>query len=76
MNEFFNNDFDPYEKLLLCENNIQQCALAINTGSDLMKALNEQQTHQRELITQLLVDNLKLQHELNLVKLSIEELKK
>ena len=61
----FDSDFDPYELLLQCHNNIQQCALAINHGSELMKELTAKYNHQQEVIQQLQFQNRKLTAQLN-----------
>ena len=62
MNEF-NTDWDPYEELMAHRNNIQQCALAINTGSELMKELGQKYQHQQEVI-----QNKKLQQMIEVLK--------
>jgi hypothetical protein len=59
--EDFNTNWDPYEELIAHRNNIQQCAIAINTGSELMRELGNKYNHQQEVIQQLMFQNKKLQ---------------
>lgn len=54
------SDFDPLTLLLQCENNIQQCAVAINQGTEVMKELAAKYRHQQEVIEQLQFNNRKL----------------
>lgn len=54
------SDFDPLAVLMQCQNNIQQCAVAINTGSELMKEMSQAFRHQQEVIEQLQFSNRKL----------------
>jgi hypothetical protein len=58
-------DFDPLAVLMQCQNNIQQCAVAINTGSELMKEMGKAFRHQQEVIEQLQFNNRKLAARLN-----------
>ena len=67
MNDF-NTDWDPYEELMAHRNNIQQCALAINTGSELMRELGQKYQHQQEVIQQLMFQNKKLQQMIEVLK--------
>lgn len=60
MEHFWHPEWDPYDALMQCQHNIQQCALAINTGSELMKQLGEKYNTQQELIKQLAFQNKKL----------------
>lgn len=64
----FNTGWDPYEELMLHRNNIQQCAVAINTGSDLMRELGQKYQHQQEVIQQLMFQNKKLQQTIEVLK--------
>lgn len=66
--EDWNTGFDPYDVLLQCQHNIQQCALAINTGSELMKEMGAKFQHQQEVIQQLMFQNRKLQQMLEVLK--------
>lgn len=66
--DFFNTGWDPHTALIQCQNNIQQCAIAINTGSELMKELGYKYNHQQEVIQQLMFQNNKLQKMLEIVK--------
>ena len=66
--EDFNTNWDPYEELMAHRSNIQQCALAINTGSELMKELGHKYNHQQEVIQQLMFQNKKLQQMLEVLK--------
>ena len=64
----FNTNWDPYEELMAHRNNIQQCALAINTSSELMKELGQKYQHQQEVIQQLMFQNKKLQQMIEVLK--------
>ena len=66
--EDFNTNWDPYEELMAHRNNIQQCALAINTSSELMKELGQKYQHQQEVIQQLMFQNKKLQQMIEVLK--------
>lgn len=66
--EDFNTGWDPYEELMQHRNNIQQCAIAINTGSELMKELGQKYQHQQEVIQQLMFQNKKLQQMIEVLK--------
>lgn len=66
--EDFNTNWDPYEELMAHRNNIQQCALAINTGSELMRELGQKYQHQQEVIQQLMFQNKKLQQMIEVLK--------
>ena len=62
MNEdYWNTGWDPHQALLQCEQNILQCANAINNGSEIMKELAAKYNHQQEIIQQLQFNNRKLQ---------------
>ena len=70
----WNTDWDPYEELMLHRNNIQQCAVAINTGSELMKELGNKYAHQQEVITQLMFQNKKLNADLSRTNLDLQRI--
>lgn len=57
----FNTGWDPHQALLQCEQNILQCANAINNGSEIIKDLANKFNHQQEVIQQLQFNNRKLQ---------------
>ena len=57
----FNTGWDPYEELLQHRGNIQQCAMAINHGTEVMKELAAKYNHQQEVIQQLQFNDRKLQ---------------
>lgn len=57
----FNTEWDPYQSLLQCEQNILQCAAAINHSTEIMKDLASKYNHQQEIIQQLQFNNRKLQ---------------
>ena len=57
----FNTGWDPHQALLQCEQNLMQCAAAINNGSEIMKELVNKFNHQQEVIQQLQFNNRKLQ---------------
>jgi hypothetical protein len=61
----WDSDFDPYEALIQCQNNINQCAQAINYGTEVMKELAAKYNHQQEVIQQLQFQNRKLTAQLN-----------
>lgn len=56
-----NTGWDPYQSLLQCEQNILQCASAINHGTEIMKDLANKYNHQQEVVQQLQFNNRKLQ---------------
>jgi len=60
-NDFMNTGWDPHQALLQCEQNIMQCAGAINNGTEVMKELANKYNHQQEVIQQLQFNNRKLQ---------------
>ena len=60
MDDFHHTGWDPYQSLLQCENNVQQCALAINRGSQITKDIIDKTRHQQEVIEQLIFQNNKL----------------
>ena len=60
-NEYWNTGWDPHQALLQCEQNIMQCAGAINHGTEIMKELAAKYNHQQEVIQQLQFNNRKLQ---------------
>lgn len=60
MNDYWNTGWDPHQALLMCEQNIQQCAIAINQGTEVMKDLANKYNHQQEVIQQLMFQNQKL----------------
>jgi hypothetical protein len=59
--DFMNTGWDPHQALLQCEQNILQCANAINHGTEVMKELAAKYNHQQEVIQQLQFNNRKLQ---------------
>ena len=61
MDDMFNTGWDPHQALLQCEQNIMQCAGAINHGTEVMKELAAKYNHQQEVIQQLQFNNRKLQ---------------
>jgi Mg2+ and Co2+ transporter CorA len=61
MDDFMNTGWDPYQSLLQCEQNILQCANAINHSTEVMKELAAKSNHQQEVIQQLQFNNRKLQ---------------
>jgi hypothetical protein len=65
MKQYWETDFDPYEALIQCHSNIQQCALAINHSTEVMKDLAAKYNHQQEVIQQLQFQNRKLTAQLN-----------
>lgn len=73
MDDDFNTGWDPYEELMAHRNNIHQCVIAINTGSELMKELGNKYAHQQEVIQQLMFQNKKLQQMLEVLKNQIVE---
>jgi len=59
--DMFNTGWDPHTALIMCEQNIQQCAHAINNGTEIMKDLAFKLNHQQEVIQQLVLQNNRLQ---------------
>jgi len=68
----FDSDWDPYEELIKCQHNIEQCALAINTGSEIVEDLSQKYQHQQQVIEQLMFQNRKLQQMLTVLKTQLE----
>lgn len=66
--DLFNTGWDPHTALLMCEQNIQQCAVAINQGTEVMKDLANKYNHQQEVIQQLMFQNNKLQKMIEVLK--------
>jgi hypothetical protein len=64
--DFMNTGWDPHQALLQCEQNILQCAGAINSGTEVMKDLANKYNHQQEVIQQLMFNNRKLSGQLNM----------
>jgi hypothetical protein len=60
-NDYWNTGWDPHQALLQCEQNIMQCAGAINHGTEVMKELAAKCNHQQEVIQQLQFNDRKLQ---------------
>ena len=60
-NDYWNTGWDPHQALLQCEQNILQCANAINHSTEVMKELAAKYNHQQEVIQQLQFNNRKLQ---------------
>jgi Mg2+ and Co2+ transporter CorA len=60
-NDYWSTGWDPHQALLQCEQNILQCANAINHGTEVMKDLANKYNHQQEIIQQLQFNNRKLQ---------------
>lgn len=75
MNDFANTGWDPYTSLLQCENNVQQCALAINHGSEIMRDIAGKYNHQQEIIQQLQFNNRKLTAMVNQLYAEVQRLK-
>ena len=71
MNEFWNTGWDPHEVLVQCQQNIQQCAMAINHSTEVMKDLASKYNHQQEVIQQLMFQNRKLQGQIDSLKLQV-----
>lgn len=67
----WNTGFDPYEELMLAKQNIQQCAIAINHGSEIMKDLANKYNHQQEVIQQLMFQNKKLHNQIENLRVQI-----
>lgn len=58
--DLFNTGWDPYDTLLQCQHNIQQCVFAIQHSSEILKDLASKHKHQQEVIQQLMFQNKKL----------------
>ena len=67
-NDDWNTGWDPHQALLQCEQNIMQCAAAINHGTEIMKELAAKYNHQQEVIQQLQFNNRKLQQMVDALK--------
>ena len=57
----FNTGWDPHQALLQCEQNLIQCANAINHATEVMKQLAVKSNHQQLVIEQLQFNDRKLQ---------------
>jgi hypothetical protein len=68
MDDMFNTGWDPHQALLQCEQNILQCAGAINHGTEIMKELAAKYNHQQQVIEQLQFNNRKLQQMVNALR--------
>lgn len=75
MNDDFNTGWDPYEELMLARNNIQQCAVAINHSTEVMKDLANKYNHQQEVINQLMFQNRKLNDNISRMMTELQVLK-
>lgn len=75
MNDDFNTGWDPYEELMLARNNIQQCAVAINHSTEVMKDLANKYNHQQEIISQLMFQNRKLNDNISRMMTELQVLK-
>jgi len=71
----FETGWDPYEALIQCQNNIEQCAIAINHGTEVMKELAAKYNHQQEVIQQLQFNNRKLTAMVNQLHSELRTLK-
>jgi hypothetical protein len=58
--EPFDTNWDPYEALIQCQNNIQQCVFAINEGSEIMKQIGAKYKHQEQRLHNLEFEHKKL----------------
>jgi hypothetical protein len=73
-NDYWNTGWDPHQALLQCEQNILQCAGAINHSTEVMKDLANKYNHQQEVIQQLMFNNRKLSGQLNMQSSTITRL--
>jgi len=74
MDDMF-TDFDPYDALIQCQSNINQCAVAINHGTEIMKDLAQKYNHQQEVIQQLQFHNRRLTAQVNQLMNQISEIR-
>jgi hypothetical protein len=72
MNDNFNTGWDPHQELLNCVHNINQLVLAVQNGSEIMKQLANKNTHQQEVIEQLMFQNRKLNETLINQRVTLE----
>jgi len=68
MDDMFNTGWDPHQALLQCEQNIMQCAGAINNGTEVMKELAAKYNHQQQVIEQLQFNDRKLQQLIDVLR--------
>lgn len=68
---FHNTGFDPLQTLLQCENNIQQMALAINDGSDIVQELGKNYLEHQRAIQHLMFQNKKLQSQIDALNIKL-----
>jgi len=63
-----NRDFDPYEKLLLCEKNITELVFAINEMSEHIKNYAKNAEQQAKLIRHLYTESTRMHEDLKMLK--------
>ncbi len=76
----FDPDFDPLAELELCKHNIQQLAVGLNTGSELLKhetnitrQLIQSHKHQQAVIEQLQFQNRKMNELIDIMRQQISQ---
>jgi hypothetical protein len=72
MSEFHHTGWDPHQELLNCVHNIGQLVLAVQNGSEIMKELVNKNTHQQQVIEQLMFQNRKLNEILTSQRITLE----
>lgn len=75
MDDFWNTGYDPFLAIEQCQRNIEQCVIAINTGSELMRELGQKYLHQQQVIQQLSLNNRRLQAQIDQIRRELEQLK-
>ena len=63
-----NRDFDPYEKLLLCEKNITELVFAVNEMSEHIKNYAKNAEQQAKLIRHLYTESTRMHEDLKMLK--------
>ena len=75
MNENFDTNWDPYEHLIQCQENINQLAIAFNTNTANHKHHDVVISHQQEVIQQLMFQNKKLSEAIRIHTAEIQAIK-
>ena len=71
----WNTDWDPYQTLINCQHNIQQCVTAINNASDLVQEVVNKHNYQQAQIKQLAIENHRLKDQIRIILNELSDLK-
>lgn len=75
MQDEFDTNWDPYEHLIQCQENINQLAIAFNGNSGTVQELNRALRHQQEVIQQLVLQNRKLTDAVKITTVELNQIK-